>query len=97
MTEEAAKAAWLAKLDTPTFSAPPAKSEEAAKAAWLNKFDDPSWFSAAPAQPSPVESTVAVAVAAGAASETPVSTWAAAQDAAKKAWLNAPTGSGQVY
>jgi len=56
MDEEAAKQAWLAKLDVPSWGpqggvvpvaaapvAAPMATEDAAKAAWLAKLDVPSW------------------------------------------------------
>ena len=46
--EAAAKAAWLAKLDTPVWgraAAPTPTNEAAAKAAWLAKLDAPAWGS----------------------------------------------------
>ena len=58
--DDAAKAAWLAKLDAPTWGATTASyndapaavhamtSEEAAKQAWLAKLDAPAWGSVTP-------------------------------------------------
>ena len=89
--EDAAKAAWLAKQDTPAFGGAAASAagaavspgpmssagEQAAKAAWLAKMDAPAWGTA----------VAAVAAASSMAA-------ASSEDEAKRAWLaklDAPT------
>ena len=92
--EDAAKAAWLAKQDTPAYGGAAASAagaavspgpmssagEEAAKNAWLAKMDAPAW------------GVAAAAVAAASASAASASS--ANEEEAKRAWLaklDAPT------
>jgi len=85
-SEAAAKAAWLAKLDTPVWgraAAPTLTNEAAAKAAWLAKLDAPAWGQG---QVNPAEPVSDATLSYHAA---PVDTTAAvtAEAAAKAAWL----------
>jgi len=86
--EDAAKAAWLSKLDVPSWGAAAAAvsaiasqlqtaapvSEDAAKTAWLARLDVPAWGSTAGAAPAPAAYDAAPA--------------ATSEDAAKAAWLS---------
>jgi len=101
--EEEAKAAWLAKLDAPTWAAataavsavasevaaePAMDAEEIAKAAWLAKFDTPSWGAAASqAAPPPLIAAVPPPASSASAALAASSSSSSAEAAAKAAWL----------
>ena len=88
--EAAAKAAWLAKLDTPVWgraAAPTPPNEAAAQAAWLAKLDAPAWGQGR-VTPAALYSEP-VSDASFSYNAAPVDTTAAvtAEAAAKAAWL----------
>ena len=84
ISEDAAKKAWLAKLDTPTWGATPANnkmSEDEAKKAWLAKLDVPTWGGQAAPQ------VTALMNDCEAGDDVACGSLVMAEEEAKKAWL----------
>merc|ERR1719453_1787680 len=86
MSEEEAKAAWLAKLDTPSWGK---MSEEQAKKKWLAKLDAPVWGQAAKAMTTLVAEANKIADLTKESEEGDSTALAALtqENEAKRAWL----------